>query len=127
MLLQKKQIVTAVAGVALLTGMGISVKAAFAQSSTSPSTTPATSPTTAPITSPTTAPTTSPTIAPRTQNRTVMAEKHPDLRAALRHLKLAKTELQKGAHDFQGERVEALKDTDKAIADIEKALKIDRR
>jgi hypothetical protein len=122
MLLQKKQIVTAVAGVALLTGMGISVKAAFAQSSTSPSTTPATSPTT----SPTIAPTTSPTIAPRTQNRTVMAEKHPDLRAALRHLKLAKTELQKGAHDFQGERVEALKDTDKAIADIEKALKIDR-
>jgi hypothetical protein len=122
MLLQKKQIVTAVAGVALLTGMGISVKAAFAQSSTSPSTTPAT----APATSPTTAPATSPTIAPRTQNRTVMAEKHPDLRAALRHLKLAKTELQKGAHDFQGERVEALKDTDKAIAEIEKALKIDR-
>jgi hypothetical protein len=125
MLLQKKQIVTAVAGVALLTGMGISVKAAFAQSSTSSSTTtPATSPTTTPATSPT--PTASPTIAPRTQNRTVTAEKHPDLRAALRHLKLAKTELQKGAHDFQGERVEALKDTDKAIVDIEKALKIDR-
>lgn len=118
MLLQKKQIATAVAGVALLTGMGISVKAAFAQSSTSPATTtPATSPT----------PTTSPTIAPRTQNRTVTAEKHPDLRAALRHLKLAKTELQKGAHDFQGERVEAVKDTDKAIAEIEKALKLDRR
>jgi hypothetical protein len=125
MLLQKKQIVTAVAGVALLTGMGISVKAAFAQSSTSSSTTtPATSPTTTPATSPT--PTASPTIAPRTQNRTVTAEKHPALRAALRHLKLAKTELQKGAHDFQGERVEALKDTDKAIVDIEKALKIDR-
>ena len=116
MLLQKKQIVTAAVGVSLLTGMGISVKAALAQSSTSPSTT-----------TPATSPTTSPTTAPRTQNRTVMAEKHPDLRAALRHLKLAKTELQKGAHDFQGERVEALKDTDKAIVEIEKALKIDRR
>ncbi|WP_156518828.1 hypothetical protein [Phormidesmis priestleyi] len=44
----------------------------------------------------------------------------------MRYLKLAKTALQKGAHDFQGERVKVLKDTDKAIAEVEKALKSDR-
>ncbi len=53
-------------------------------------------------------------------------EKHPELRAALRNLRIARVDLQKGAHDFQGERVEALKDTDKAIAEIEQALKSDR-
>jgi hypothetical protein len=52
-------------------------------------------------------------------------EKHPELRAALRNLKAAKAELQKGARDFKGERVEALKYTDRAISEVKEALKSD--
>ena len=99
-MLFKKSRIAAVTGLVLLTGMGFSAKATFAQM--------------APASRPTT-------------HHTVAQEKHPELRAALRSLKMAKMNLQKGAHDFQGERAEALRDTDKAIAAIEKALKSDRQ
>jgi hypothetical protein len=54
------------------------------------------------------------------------SEHHPELRAALRQLKAARLDLQRGAHDFGGERVEALNDVNKAIAEIRKALADDR-
>ena len=54
------------------------------------------------------------------------SERHPELRAALRDLQKARAELQEGAHDFKGERVEAIKDTDKAIAEVQQALKADK-
>lgn len=53
-------------------------------------------------------------------------ERHPELRAALRNLKQARAHLQRGAHDFGGERFDALVDTDKAIREVEEALKADR-
>ena len=53
-------------------------------------------------------------------------EQHPELLAALSELKLARTHLQKGAHDFGGERVEALNDTNKAITEVEQAIKADQ-
>ena len=99
MLLKKSQIAAVVTGLVVCAGMGITAKNAFAD------------------TTPTTAPTSQPTVA---------KEKHPDLRMALRQLKRAEMSLKNGAHDFQGERVEALKDTDKAIAEVEQALKSDR-
>ena len=54
-------------------------------------------------------------------------ERHPELRVALRQLKLARTHLLKGAHDFGGERMEALNDTNKAITELELALKVDQQ
>lgn len=53
-------------------------------------------------------------------------EKHPEMRAARRNLQQAKLELQKGAHNFKGKRVEALKSTNKAIAEVEQAGERDR-
>ncbi len=65
-------------------------------------------------------PTTTPTMKP---NR---VERHPELRAALRALENARAALQKGAHDFSGERVEALKDTNKAIQEVQQAIAKDQ-
>lgn len=53
-------------------------------------------------------------------------EKHPGLRKALRQLKAARTSLAAAAHDFGGERMEALQDTDKAIKDVQDALQKDK-
>ena len=61
-----------------------------------------------------------------TQKNQGYKEQHPELRAALSELKLARTHLQKGAHDFGGERVEALNDTNKAITEVEQAIKADQ-
>ena len=70
-------------------------------------------------------------MMPMTMHKTMSTipngkEKHPELRAALRALMQARTDLQKGAHDFSGERVEALKDTDKAIAEVRQAIAKDK-
>lgn len=65
-------------------------------------------------------PTTKPTVQPNHQ------ERHPELRAALRALENARTALQKGAHDYSGERVEALKDTNKAITEVQQAIAKDK-
>ena len=55
------------------------------------------------------------------------AERHPEMRAALRSLKEAKRELGISAHDFDGKRVAALEKTNEAIALIENALRNDQR
>ena len=54
-------------------------------------------------------------------------ERHPEIHRALRELREAKRDLEKAAHDFDGHRVEALKDVDHAIRQLELALKSDRR
>ena len=60
----------------------------------------------------------------RSQSRIV--ERHPEMRAALIYLQKARAELQQGAHDFKGERVEALKSTENAIAEVQQALRNDK-
>ncbi len=50
-------------------------------------------------------------------------ERHPRLRAALHELREARKELKEADHDFGGHREEAVKATDHAIEQIEKALK----
>jgi hypothetical protein len=46
------------------------------------------------------------------------------LQAALRHLRAAKAELQSADPIYNGERAEALKDTNKAIHEVQEALRI---
>ena len=53
-------------------------------------------------------------------------ERHPFLARALHGLIFAKRQLAKGAHDFQGHRAAALKLTNKAIAQVRIAIRIDR-
>jgi len=53
-------------------------------------------------------------------------ERHPEMHAALRHLKDAKTNLEKGDHDFGGHRVAAVSATDQAIKEVEAALAFDK-
>jgi hypothetical protein len=53
-------------------------------------------------------------------------ERHPELRAALRALKQARTHLQKADHDFEGRRQAALNHTNEAIKELEAALAADK-
>ncbi len=53
-------------------------------------------------------------------------EPHPAIRAAIRSLQAAKTEMQNAAHDFGGHRVAALAECDKAIAELQTALQYDK-
>jgi hypothetical protein len=74
------------------------------------------------------APTTTTTTVTTKEVKTVTARSRKDsnrqLQAALRHLRAAKAELQNAAPIYHGERAEALKSTDKAIAEVQEALKI---
>lgn len=54
-------------------------------------------------------------------------EKHPHIHAALKELKEARKELKEADHDFGGHRVEAIEAIDKAIVQLEKALKHDKK
>jgi hypothetical protein len=54
-------------------------------------------------------------------------EHHPHIHAALRELREARRELKEANHDFGGHRLEALKATDHAIRQLEKALQYDRK
>jgi hypothetical protein len=54
-------------------------------------------------------------------------EKHPHIRAALSELKEARKELKEADHDFGGHRVEAIESIDKAIVQLEKCLKFDKK
>jgi hypothetical protein len=54
-------------------------------------------------------------------------EKHPHIHAALKELKEARKELKEADHDFGGHRVEAIEAIDKAIVQLEKALKFDKK
>ncbi|HTS89959.1 MAG TPA: hypothetical protein VMG41_15800 [Gemmatimonadales bacterium] len=53
-------------------------------------------------------------------------EPHPEIRAAIRALKNAREHLQKAAHDFGGHRVDAIAAIDKAIEQLNIALKYDK-
>jgi hypothetical protein len=55
------------------------------------------------------------------------AERHPHIRHALHKLREARKELRMSAHDFGGHRVAAIKDVDRAIHQLEKALKYDKK
>lgn len=53
-------------------------------------------------------------------------ERHPEIRAAIRHLEQARDNLQRAAHDFGGHRVKALEHTNQALEECQKALEFDR-
>jgi hypothetical protein len=52
-------------------------------------------------------------------------ERHPEIQAAINHLRQAKENLEKGAHDFKGHRAEALKHTNAALEECRLALESD--
>lgn len=54
-------------------------------------------------------------------------EPHPEMRMALRSLEDARVRLERSAHDFHGHRAKALALTDRAIEEVHKALRSDRR
>jgi hypothetical protein len=77
------------------------------------------------------------TLAPTVRNRvqaataapstTTTAEKHPRIRAAIRELEAAKSELQKAPHDFGGHRADAVVAVDHAIEQLRLALQYDKK
>ncbi len=74
---------------------------------------------------------TNPTAAPPTQaggkgQRQRRGERHPEIRMAIRHLEMAKNNLQKGAHDFGGHRAKALELTEHALQECRAALQSDK-
>lgn len=54
-------------------------------------------------------------------------ERHPFLFRAMHGLMIARKQLMKGAHDFHGHRVAALKLTDEAIGQLRLAIRGDKR
>ncbi|HTC93394.1 MAG TPA: hypothetical protein VK699_08080 [Terriglobales bacterium] len=54
-------------------------------------------------------------------------ERHPSIRAAIRALEKAKSDLQHADHDFGGHREEAVEAIDNAIKQLNEALKYDRK
>jgi hypothetical protein len=64
---------------------------------------------------------------PTTAQAQEKRERHPHLHRAITELKEAKKELEKADHDFGGHRVEAIKATDHAIKQLEKALEFDKK
>jgi hypothetical protein len=54
-------------------------------------------------------------------------EHHPAIRRAIRALEAAKVDMQHANHDFGGHRVAALEECDKAIAQLQEALKYDQQ
>jgi hypothetical protein len=68
------------------------------------------------------------TIAtPRYANTAPPAEPHPHIRAAISELREARNELQHAAHDFCGHRVDAMRDTQVALNQLQKALECDHK
>lgn len=49
-------------------------------------------------------------------------ERHPEIRAAIRHLEQAKEALENAKHDFKGHRARALEHTNQALEECHKAL-----
>jgi len=54
-------------------------------------------------------------------------EKHPEIAAAIMHLKEAKQNLEHAAHDFGGHRVTALKHINEALEECHEALESDKK
>ena len=67
-----------------------------------------------------------PAPVPATPAAAAAAESHPEIQAALHALENARNHLQKGAHDFGGHRVQALRLTEQAIEQCHAALSYDR-
>jgi hypothetical protein len=69
------------------------------------------------------------TQAPATgiQSARAVAEKHPELRAALKALRNAKARLQAADRDFGGHRTKAVEHTDEAISEVEAAIAFDKK
>jgi hypothetical protein len=56
-----------------------------------------------------------------------MKEQHPEIAAAMMHLKEAKQNLEHAAHDFGGHRVNALKHVNEALEECRLALEADKK
>jgi len=54
-------------------------------------------------------------------------EKHPEIAAAMTHLREAKQNLEHAAHDFGGHRVAALKHVNEALEECRMALESDKK
>lgn len=54
-------------------------------------------------------------------------ERHPNLRRAINALRSARNDLEHADHDFGGHRVEAMGSIDRAIEQLEVALRFDNR
>jgi Skp family chaperone for outer membrane proteins len=54
-------------------------------------------------------------------------EQHPEIAAAMHHLKEAKESLEHANHDFGGHRVAALKHINEAIEECRQALEFDKK
>jgi transcription elongation GreA/GreB family factor len=54
-------------------------------------------------------------------------ERHPHIRRAIEELREARRELRESDHDFGGHRKEAIEAVDRAIRQLEEALRHDRR
>ncbi len=54
-------------------------------------------------------------------------ERHPAIRRAIAALQAAKVDMQHADHDFGGHRVAALEECDKAIVQLQEALKYDQQ
>jgi hypothetical protein len=65
-------------------------------------------------------------VGPTAAQAAERLERHPHIRKAIHELKEAKKELEKADHDFGGHRKEALKATEHAIKQLEKALDSDK-
>lgn len=59
--------------------------------------------------------------------RVQMKEQHPEISAAMMHLKEAKQNLEHAAHDFGGHRVTALKHVNEALEECRLALEADKK
>ncbi len=67
------------------------------------------------------------TIAtPRYANTAPPPAEHPHIRAAVNELREARNELEHAAHDFCGHRADALRDTQVALNQLQKALECAR-
>lgn len=54
-------------------------------------------------------------------------ERHPTIRRAIQALRAARNDLEHADHDFGGHRVEAMGAVDRAIEQLEVALRFDKR
>jgi hypothetical protein len=54
-------------------------------------------------------------------------ERHPEIHAAIHHLREAKMNLEKASHDFGGHRAKALGHVNEALEECERALNFDKK
>ncbi len=54
-------------------------------------------------------------------------EKHPEMEAAIRHLREAKNNLEHASHDFGGHRAKALEHVNQALEECNQALSFDKK